>query len=449
VLAAYDWRYVAIPNVLRPRIQKRFDRLVCEHLSPAHRTAAGLRALPGVAKAFASSQASWRFYSNPLITLRGIMKPLLAAGREAVASECESFVLVAHDWSHLRYKHAGKKDRIVSTGKEPTGYGLQAALLMSDRTGAPLAPVNLSLEAADGVHCTRFGSVRPRESQLDELEPVIKFVEAQRFDKPAVHIIDAEADSIWHYRQWSEKTGRYFLVRADDRKVQHGDQDCFISELQQQLKAADAFEPTREVTVRGEQGRQWIAERAVTLTRAARPNRRGDPSRRSIPGRPLTLRLIISEIRNHEDQVIAVWRLLTNVPSDVPAEQIALWYYWRWNIESYFKLLKSAGQELENWQQATAEAVARRLVVASMACVVVWKLARIETPEAEELRNLLIRLSGRQMKRTKPFTYPALLAGFWVLLAMLDVLEQHDPDDLRRLLEHVLGQSRAGPNNAS
>ena len=55
---------------------------------------------------------------------------------------------------------------------------------------------------------------------------------------------------------------------------------------------------------------------------------------------------------------------------------MALWYYWRWRIESYFKLLKSAGQQVEAWQQGTAEAIAKRLVVASMACVVVWRLAR-------------------------------------------------------------------------
>ena len=45
---------------------------------------------------------------------------------------------------------------------------------------------------------------------------------------------------------------------------------------------------------------------------------------------------------------------------------------------------------------------------------------------------LLIRLSGRQMKRKRPFTEPALLAGLWVLLAMLDVLDHYTIPDLRR-----------------
>jgi hypothetical protein len=53
-----------------------------------------------------------------------------------------------------------------------------------------------------------------------------------------------------------------------------------------------------------------------------------------------------------------------------------LWYYWRWRIECYHKLLKSAGQRVEQWQQESAAAVARRLAVSAMSAVVVWHLAR-------------------------------------------------------------------------
>ena len=79
----------------------------------------------------------------------------------------------------------------------------------------------------------------------------------------------------------------------------------------------------------------------------------------------------------------------------MPDTQIAQWYYWRWKIESFFKLLKSAGHSIEQWQQETAAAIAKRLLVATMACVVVWQLARSEEPEASTLRQLLVRLNGR------------------------------------------------------
>ncbi len=36
------------------------------------------------------------------------------------------------------------------------------------------------------------------------------------------------------------------------------------------------------------------------------------------------------------------------------------------------------------------------------------------------------------MKRSRPFTEPALLVGLWILLAMLDVLDNYTITDLRR-----------------
>ncbi|MEZ5477737.1 MAG: hypothetical protein R3E95_09720 [Thiolinea sp.] len=62
--------------------------------------------------------------------------------------------------------------------------------------------------------------------------------------------------------------------------------------------------------------------------------------------------------------MLAEWFLLTNVAA-VDAATVALWYYWRWRIESFFKLMKSAGHQLESWQQESALAIAKRLLVAS------------------------------------------------------------------------------------
>jgi hypothetical protein len=96
-------------------------------------------------------------------------------------------------------------------------------------------------------------------------------------------------------------------------------------------------------------------------------------------------------------------------------------------------LLKGSGQQLEHGPQATGLAIAKRLLVAALACVVVWEVARGDGPEAEALRQVLVRLSGRQLKWGKSYTEPALLAGLWVLLSMREVLGPHDLEQLRRL----------------
>lgn len=151
-----------------------------------------------------------------------------------------------------------------------------------------------------------------------------------------------------------------------------------------------------------------------------------------MPGSPLEARLIVSRIRAEDGTRLAEWFLLTNVP-EVDKATIALWYYWRWRIESFFKLMKSAGHQLESWQQESALAIAKRLLVASMACVTVWAIAADKREAAAELRTLLIKLSGRQMKRTQPVTYPALLDGLWTLLALLDIMDAYSPEQLHDL----------------
>ena len=94
---------------------------------------------------------------------------------------------------------------------------------------------------------------------------------------------------------------------------------------------------------------------------------------------------------------------------------------------------------IESWQQESAEAVARRLLVACMACVFVWQIAEAKGPEASELRDLLIRLSGRQMKYGVKFTRPALFSGLCSLLNTLELVQRYDVQDLQNTLRKIIG----------
>ena len=426
------------------RLQRRYLHLVQEHLSPVQAVAAGLRALPGTAQAFASTQAAWRFYANPRVTLPQLVQPLIEAARTAVAHDNRHYALVVHDWSQLLFSdHASERDRAVLSSSTDLGYELLTALVLSDRDGAPIAPVCQQLRAAKGVYSSRATRVQPVPSQLDALAPTMRFLQRLKLGKPTVHIIDREADSVAHYRQWSRHQRR-FVVRADaQRVVRHEGQERSLSEVVACLHRSGVFRRSRTVLYHGRRAEQFVAEVAVVLERPAAPNRRGAGGgpRRLVRGAKLPLRLVVSEVRDPDGTLLATWLLLTNVPATVSANEVALWYYWRWRVESYFKLLKGAGMHLERWQQETASAVAKRLLVASMACVVVWQLARSETVEAAEVRRLLVRLSGRQMKWGVEFTEPALLSGLWVLLALVRVLELHDLDDLLRLAQSVLPTS--------
>ena len=101
-----------------------------------------------------------------------------------------------------------------------------------------------------------------------------------------------------------------------------------------------------------------------------------------------------------------------------------MWYYWRWEIESFFKLLKSGGKQLEHWQQESGAAVLKRLLVASMACAVVWSLQRNEDELSEAFKAVLVRLSGKRVKRGHPPSPGILLSGLCILLRMFDFLNE-------------------------
>lgn len=416
---------------LEPRLQARYEKLVQQHLATTDELAAGLRVLPETTGSFAAAQAAWRFFRNPRVTLAALMQPLLQHARSAIATDCQDYVLVVHDWSALGFaQHVSKTDRIPLKTKQPVGYELLTGLLLSDQDGQPLAPAYQELASADGVLSTRSERRLPRRAHLDALTHAQAHLERLALGKPLVHMVDAEGDSVGHMRRWDAKKQR-FVTRGDDiRWVRWQGQECQVATILPQLQ----LRPSRPVQYHGQPAQQYVGETAVTLHRPAREHRivKGQHVHKTRKGKPLELRLVVSEVRAADGTVLAQWLLWTNV-WNVTAAVIALWYYWRWQIESYFKLLKRAGQHVEQWQQTSAKAIACRLLVAAMGCVVVWALARSQAERAPEMRQLLVRLSGRLMRRGVAFTEPALLAGLWVLLALLDTLEDYSPAQLRQL----------------
>lgn len=412
---------------LEPRLQRRYQKLVNEHLHTSEGNAAGSRALPSVNEAFASTQAAWRFYSNQEVTLPGLIAPLQQQAQRDLPRLCRSYGLVLHDWSDLLYgAHSSKPDR-KPIGKD-LGYEVATALLISDQTGQPMVPVSLGLWADDGWHTTGDEQVRSDLSPLDLTTETISALRQLEWGLPLVHIIDREGDSIFHYRQW-DASGDLFLVRANDgQRVLWQGQTQLLRQVvaQVELSAGQAVEVSAQVC-----GQLLVGETEVVIDRPAFPRAR-QGRRRWIKGKPLSLHLVVCQIRLPDETIIAEWYLLSNVPPDVPTEQLAQWYYWRWRIESYFKLLKSHGFQVESWQQETAERIAKRLLVAAMACVLVWHLQQATDPEAVALRDLLIRLSGRQVRRWQA-TAPALLAGLWIFLAAMELLDHYDLADLKQM----------------
>lgn len=428
---------VVNPPLRDQRLAKRYQRLVQAHMHQGQATSSGPSSRDGPA-GFAATQAAWRFFNNGRVEAVALAEPLRSAGAEASRHETVPLLLV-HDWSHLSFgSHQGKSDLLQRSHGKDVGYDLATALLVSGEDGSPLAPMQMHLAAADGLHSSSDDPPTVDTPPIDQVQPTMDHSSQWGLERPLVHVIDREGDSVGHYRQWDE-ANHWFLVRGDDRRVQWGDEQWLLSEIVPPISGQNGFRQRGEVTYHDQTAWQYVAETTVTLNRPAK--HRHDGKQREVTGRALPLRLVISQVRDAQDKVLASWMLLTNVPADhASAETIARWYYWRWQIESFFKLLKSHGHQIEHWQQQSAEAIFRRLLVAAMACVCVWDLQRRTDDVAEGLKHVLVQLSGRQTKRSQPVTAPALLSGLFVLLPMLELLQQENGDlsRIQNLAEQAL-----------
>jgi hypothetical protein len=189
----------------------------------------------------------------------------------------------------------------------------------------------------------------------------------------------------------------------------------------------------------------YVNEVDIQLTRDVyQRTKREDGSftRKRVKGEAIPARFVVERLISKEGETVATWLLLSNLPTRVTAQKIALWYYWRWKIESYFKLLKSSGFNLEQWQQQDPLALFKRLLIASYACVLVWKIEQDNSHRMQKIKKMLVKLSGRLVERGKESTSPALLAGLWNYFGTMHLLEMYEPDELflmRDELKKIMG----------
>jgi IS4 transposase len=412
---------------LEKRHQTRYQNLVESHLKTSQGLATASHAKLGTASSFAATQAAWRFYAHEKTTLSKLSEPLVAASCDSVTAHCMDYALIVHDWSVLNYwHHDSKLDRKDLRGTA-CGYELQSSIVLSDSNGQPLGVLAQNLTTQNGVWSSYQGDeIQAEKEHLQELAQRVQWLEKQIIDKKPVHIIDREGDAVEWLRacpnsQWLIRCRKTSTVIFEDKKYK-------IQELAQQM---DSTSPAREVRFRGKTAYQTIADCPVTITRPAQPKRQAA----LIKGDPIAARLVVSRIMDAHGKLLAEWYLLSNAP--VSAQTLATWYYWRWQIECFFKLLKQQGLQLEDWQQETGLAIAKRLLIASQACVLVWQLQYDDTPQAHDIKHFLVRLSGRQMKKNRPITPSALFEGLWLFLTLMDTLDHYPLDQLRQFKQFV------------
>jgi hypothetical protein len=343
-------------------------------------------------------------------------------------------LLAIHDGSTLSFGgHPSKTDRATLTHAYDVGYDLATVLMVRGDNGAPIAPVLVSLTTVDSVKSTRDDGPPTDLCHIDQVGGDMQYVHDLGLGAAVVHVIDREADSVNHWRQWSAD-GHRALVRGDDRTVLDDQgQETSLLAIAERLRRDDAFQEAGPALYHGRKARLFVAEIEVVLHRAGKRNQ--GKKKVEIPGPPLPLRLVVTEVRDLQGRVLARWLLLSNVPATwADAATIARWYYFRWRIESLHKLLKKAGWQLESWLQQNGERILKKLLIALGACASIWALERRHDAESAAFQQLLMHLSGRQTKRNRAITTSGMLAGLWVLQSAVGPLARHGPEKLNAML---------------
>lgn len=415
----------------------------------------GLRLLQGGLKGFSEVQASWRFFNNSNVTSNELFEPIVENLKSQIDKQCDKYILAPSDWSHVDYKkHRSKSELILENRKDTCmkiGYDLQSTLAVSDRSGEPIAPIVHNLKTSQKIYSTYSDTIDIDLTHLEELAQRVKYIDRtlNTKDKQTVHIVDREADSVAFMRELVSSNSLFVLRGKGNSKVQYTDEITQTKVDMKQSALADKLplgKKVKTIKYKNKPVTIFANECDITITRDATKFITQDNGKKKLiktKGDPIKARFIVERLVDTNNEVVATWLLISNViDENVTASTIATWYYYRWKIESYFKLLKSSGFNLEQWQQCEPSALFKRLLVVSHSCVLVWKVANDNNSNAKKLRQILIEISGKQIQRGVEFTYPALFKGLETFIVTLEMLKRFSSNELFELkdeLSKVLG----------
>ncbi len=420
--------------------------MVKGYMSSQHAATNGLKLLLKNSEQFSQVQAAWRFLNNDNVSTEALFEPIMNALTIGIKKQCSKFVLAMTDWSHIDYKHHDSKKELISENRKDNGVkkglDLQTTLAVSDVTGEPIAPIAHNLKTTKKFYSTYKDAIKLGTTHLEELAVRAEWIASNlQTEKKIVHIVDRESDSVAFMRDLS-KIDALFLLRVKNNSK------LYLPKEKIDIKQGDLADKlplgtkVQEMKYRKKNVSIYVNECDVEVRRDATKfitHKDGKKKLQKTSGDTLKARFVVERLVDKNQQVVAQWLLVTNIlDKSVTAETLATWYYYRWKIESYFKLLKSSGFNMEEWQQREPVALFRRLLVVSYSCVLVWKIANDTSTNAKKIREFLVSLSGRLIQKDKEFTHPALLAGLENYIQMLDLMSMFSREELLDMKQELV-----------
>ena len=321
---------------------------------------------------WADTKATYRLFHNEKVIPELILAPHQNRTQERMKSH--AVVLAAHDTTYMNYTHHPKVSGLGPIGRNDQNLrGLvNHTCLAVTPQGLPLGVLWQKIWARDDED---KGSAKERKRRPIEdkesykwIEPLQKINSLTPEGVMVVNVCDREAD-IYEYLQKAGKLGSKILVRATQNRSLMDEQNCLWDMMSNQpVKGCLEIEVPAKENQPARTAHVEVRFASVIL----KPPYRSESQVKELL-EPINIDAVWVKEMNPPDEVEPLdWKLLANVPVRTfeDAVERVNWYKTRWNIETYFKVLKS-GCKVEDCRFERADRLIRYLTLMS---IIAWRL---------------------------------------------------------------------------
>jgi Transposase DDE domain len=341
-------------------------------------------------------------------------------------------IVIVHDTSELAL--GGQRAR--ANGYGPVGKGgglggllLHGALALSAKDGALLGLVDAKVwnrDAGGSVTARRSRATADKESQR-WLDTAARAGEALAGARSITAISDRESDIFEHFA--SRPANVHLVVRACQNRTIKADDatsKALLFAVIDGVAEAGRFATKIPAAPGRKERRAELAIRfsAVTLCK---------PLHGAAADLPATITLTMVDVREvsaGKDGGPIHWRILTThaVTNFAEARRIVDLYRMRWTIEEFFRLLKTAGFDIENADIGAPDAMIKFVAAATIAAVSIMQLVKardgttdqsltdtFEPADQPLLEALAVKLQGKTARQQNPHPPGTLAFAAWVV----------------------------------
>jgi hypothetical protein len=361
------------------RLTKRFENLL-EDLS---KNPAG--SIPQAFKTWGETLAAYRFFDQEFVTPEKILRPHYEATLERVRQE--KIILVLQDTSEIDFSH-----RKPIPGMGPLSFESQQGFYL--HPSLAVTPERVCLGVLDAKMWSResLGKSASKKQRPFEEKESYRWLEGYEIanevanacsETMVVNVADREADiyELLMQQQAKGENKAHWLIRSEQNRLVFSEEDSRLKEkLWEKIKSTDKLGEIEFTLPRAPErrsgkviGKKTAQRKERTVVQEVRATKfKLVPPKRSVgPALPSVTIYAVHciEVNPSEEEAAIEWFLLTSVAADKIERvlEIIQWYLCRWQIEIFFKILKS-GCKIEELQfdnfSNTSNCIALYMIIA-------------------------------------------------------------------------------------